>query len=220
MKNINAIDVLKGFVKKTGLSERKVALMLGVNPSQFNKWMHGVNTPYMDTLSKLSSNCVELKDYVDSLSINQLSGQITNHTNKGKKGEGLVPFYEIDFAAGEIELIDDHGHGQPKYFIDIPEFSGCTAFRVYNESMEPLIKSGSIVFGTVVPEWNIHLEYGQVYGIVCTDKRRYMKYVRKSTHPDKTLLLVSENSSYDAFEVPRNKIASVWLIHGWVHKRV
>ncbi len=33
--------------------------------------------------------------------------------------------------------------------MDIPEFAGCTAFRTYNNSMERLIKSGDILFGTL-----------------------------------------------------------------------
>jgi phage repressor protein C with HTH and peptisase S24 domain len=86
--------------------------------------------------------------------------------------------------------------------------------------MEPAIKSGSILFGTRVEDWQSHLEYGQIYGIVCTDKRKYLKYIRKDKeNPKANFLLRSENQEYDDFELPKTKIKSIWLIHGWINKR-
>lgn len=96
---------------------------------------------------------------------------------KTKAGE-LIKFYDTDFAAGNIEFYDDHSSITPAYTMDVPEFAGCTAFRTYGDSMENLIKSGSILFGTKIEDWRSHLEYGQIYGIICTDKRRYLKYIR------------------------------------------
>lgn len=140
-----------------------------------------------------------------------------------KIGIGLqpVPFYDVDFAAGDIEMFDDANAIQPAYMMDIPEFSGCTAFRVFSNSMESLINSGSILFGTKVTRWNDHLEYGQVYGIVCQDKRRYLKYIRKAAGKDEShFLLRSENvEEFDDFLMPKNQIKSIWLIHGWMQRR-
>jgi phage repressor protein C with HTH and peptisase S24 domain len=133
----------------------------------------------------------------------------------------LVPFYDVDFAAGDIEFYSDNTSILPAYTMDVPEFSGCTAFRTYGDSMEPAIRSGSILFGTRLEDWQSHLEYGQIYGIVCRDDRKYLKYIRKDKENPKThFLLVSENDSYDDFELPKEKIKSLWLIHGWINKRV
>ena len=105
------------------------------------------------------------------------------------------------------------------YTMDIPEFAGTTSFRSYGDSMEPIIKSGSIVFATKIEDWASHLEYGQIYGIVCQDNRRYLKYIRKSKKENSHFLLKSENEFYDDFEIPKEKIKNVWLIHGWLNKR-
>ncbi|WP_445453140.1 S24 family peptidase [Flavobacterium sp. 25HG05S-40] len=133
----------------------------------------------------------------------------------------LVPFYDIDFSAGnDIVTMDNNGISKPDYYMDVPEFAGCTAFRAYSDSMERLIKSGSILFGTKVEEWNLHLEYGQIYGIICNDGRRYLKYIRRHLENHKDLfLLKSENNNYDDFDIPKRAIRSVWLIHGWLNKR-
>ena len=131
-----------------------------------------------------------------------------------------VPYYDIDFAAGnDIAFIDDNTV-HPSYYMDIPEFSGCTAFRVYSDSMEKLIKSGSIVFSTKIEQWLNCIEYGQIYGIIAKDGRRFIKYVRKSTDHEKEFILRSENDLYDDFSILKTSIRSIWLIHGWLHKRV
>lgn len=143
------------------------------------------------------------------------SGRVTK-----KFGAGLVKFYDTDFAAGDIQFFEDSSSIIPAYEMDIPEFAGCTAFRTYGESMEPMIQSGSILFGTLVEDWQSHLEYGQIYGIVCNDKRKYLKYIRKDRErPQTHYLLRSENKEYDDFELPKDKIKNIWLIHGWINKR-
>lgn len=134
---------------------------------------------------------------------------------------GLINFYDVDFAAGgDIAFYEDNNAVTPSYTMDIPEFGGCTAFRTYGDSMSPLVRSGSILFGTIVANWQSHLEYGQIYGIVCLDQRKYLKYIRKDPqNPQTHFLLRSENPEYDDFELPKEAIKSVWLIHGWINKR-
>jgi hypothetical protein len=193
---------------------------------------------YLSNRIKASKNFIEkftdvYEMYFDNKIIESVKSVITNqdltHAPAGKfpKSIGMankpvpVPFYDVDFAAGDIEMFDDANALQPAYMMDIPEFSGCTAFRVFSNSMERLIISGSILFGTKVSEWNDHLEFGQVYGIICQDKRRYLKYIRKAPGKDDThFLLRSENvEEFDDFLMPKSKIKSIWLIHGWLQKR-
>lgn len=141
-----------------------------------------------------------------------------------KKRDGdKVLFFDVDFAAGDIEFYDNASGIKPAYTMDIPDFNGCTAFRTYGDSMEKLIKSGSIIFGTKIEDWHSHLEYGQIYGIVCTDGRKYMKYIKKAKVKGRELthfLLHSENQQYEDFAIPKDKIKSIWLIHGWLNKKV
>lgn len=141
----------------------------------------------------------------------------TTGANK-RKPEALIPFYNADFIAGNAELYYADSTIYPEYYMDVPEFSGCTAFRAYSDSMEKMIRSGSILFGVKLEDWADHLEYGQIYGITCTDGRRYLKRIRKSDKQDH-FKLVSENPMYDEFELPKKKIKNVWLIEGWLDKR-
>lgn len=144
-------------------------------------------------------------------------GRLPKRTREGE----LIKFYEADFAASrDIEFFDDEAAILPAYTMDIPEFAGCTAFRTYSDSMLPLIKGGDILFATKVEDWSDGLEYGQIYGIVRTDRRRHLKYIRKSLTDKTHFLLKSENAEmYDDFELAKDKIKNIWLIHGWINKR-
>lgn len=211
----------------------------------------GFSNGYLDKVKALGSDKIEIiiSKYTD-LNIswlvtgkgpmlltdnNDLSGQLLMEDSKGiirtpvksrikklRNGTGLIKFYDVDFAAGDVEFFDDMNHFTPAYTMDIPEFSGCTAFRAYNNSMEKLIFSGDILFATKEEDWQESLEYGQIYGIVCHNRRKYLKYIRKAQGKESShFLLKSENSEeYDDFTLAKSKIKSIWLIHGWLKKRV
>lgn len=143
---------------------------------------------------------------------------ITSGTNR-RTGAALIPFYNADFMAGAAETFYEDGVIYPEYYMDVPEFAGCTAFRAYSDSMEKRIRSGSILFGVKLEDWRSHLEFGQIYGVTTTDFRRYLKYVRKNKADERKLLLKSENPDYDDFTIPKDKIKNIWLIEGWLDKR-
>lgn len=197
--------------KAKGLSQKEVADAIGVSQASYQYYETGERNPKHDKVQKL----LQVLDIGTTNIVKAPKSRIEKRV-----GYGLVKFYDVDFAAGDVEFYEDSNSILPAYEMDIPEFAGCTAFRTYGDSMEPAIKSGSILFGTRVEDWQSHLEYGQIYGIVCKDKRKYLKYIRKDKDsPKLNFLLRSENKEYDDFELPKDKIKSIWLIHGWINKR-
>jgi len=139
---------------------------------------------------------------------------------KNKINLDKIPLHNVDFEAGHgIEFYDDIRNSEPEYYMDVPDFAGCTAFRSYGKSMEPLIDSGAILFGTKEEDWLDYLEYGQIYGIILNNGRRLLKKVKKSIKGDEYFLLESANKDFDSREIPIRMIKSVWLIHGWLNKR-
>lgn len=149
----------------------------------------------------------------------QPHGELVNIRQNKRKNNALIPFYNADFMAGNAELFYDDGTIYPEYYMDVPEFAGCTAFRAYSDSMEKIIKSGNVLFAVKIEDWKSHLEYGQIYGITCIDGRRYLKYIRKADDEERFFLLKSENPDYDDFKIPKDKIKNIWLIEGWLDKR-
>lgn len=204
---------IKVFRKEKNLSVPQIERITGIPKDRIYKWEKGT-TPYdtadYEKIEKLLNNKLESTETIHSAP----KGRFPKKNVPGQ----VIPFYDVDFAAGDIEFYNGHSSIQAAYTMDIPEFSGCTAFRTYGDSMENLIKSGDILFGTKIEDWRGHLEYGQIYGIICNDKRRYLKYIRKA-EKETHFLLKSENKNYDDFLIPKNKIKSIWLIHGWMNKR-
>jgi phage repressor protein C with HTH and peptisase S24 domain len=203
----------------------EISAATGFNKSNVSEYLSKKKIPSEKFLNefykKFSSIIVSLEETTNILNE---PGEEYTISPIGKKrkllGTGLVKFYDTDFAAGDVQFYEDNNTIVPAYEMDIPEFAGCTAFRSYGDSMEPMIKSGSILFGTAIVDWASHLEYGQIYGIVCIDNRKYLKYIRKDKEqPHTQFLLRSENKEYDDFEIPKNKIKAIWLIHGWINKK-
>lgn len=182
--------------KKTGLSEENITKFFATYPEVSTDWLLKNEEPMLKR--------------TDILEEAPLIYDITK-----KNG---VPFYDVDFIAGDLETFDNQSV-TPEYYMDIPEFKGCVAFRAYSNSMEEKIVSGSILFGTKIDNWLEHLEYGQIYGIIANDGRRYLKYIRKFIeNPSKYFTLKSENKDYDDFEIPKKEIRSIWLINGWLNR--
>lgn len=210
---------IKSFREEFAFSQEDLATELGVTRNTIANWENGGKMTGAThkrvqkfMLSKFGFEKVE------KLESERLS-KLTDY--KPSKREELIPFWELDFIAGNaFDAVDSH-QAKPDYYMDIPDFRGCQAFRAYSDSMEGMIKSGSILFGTKVERWNEHLEYGQVYGIVCDDGRKYLKYIKRYRENSKDFfLLESENKSYDEFEMPKKAIRSIWLIHGHLSKRI
>jgi Predicted transcriptional regulator len=135
-----------------------------------------------------------------------------------KNGNKLntVKFYDIDFAAGNIEFYDDNHPAT--YEMDLPNFKGCIAFRTYGDSMQPQIMNGTIVIAKEIKDWRDYIPFGEIYGIVTHDGRKYLKTVRKSTKPGTHITLHSENEKYDDWDLPLTKIKSMWLVCGSINK--
>jgi phage repressor protein C with HTH and peptisase S24 domain len=204
----------KGIGLKSELGGEKIAKILSLFNYLNADWLITGN----GEMIKHNPNLNMVSEPIHGLIKTPINKRIKRKLNKSS----LIKFYDLDFAAGDIEFYEDNFTVQPTYTMDIPEFNGCTAFRTYNNSMEKLIYSGDILFGTKEDGWQDGLEYGQIYGIVCHNRRKYLKYIRKDINrADTHFLLRSENSTeYDDFSISKDKIKSLWLIHGWLKKRV
>ena len=218
---------IKYFIDKKGIRQADLARSLNTTPQNVTNLLKTKN-PSAETLmdvSKVLDIGFEVlmdreKEIINKL-VDEPTTEINKLTNYKPKSTDLIPYYDKDFIAGTVFETVESQISVPDYYMDVPEFRGCTAFRAYSDSMEGIIKSGSVLFGTKVEEWREYLEYGQIYGIVCEDGRRFLKYIRRYMEaPKEFFLLQSENKFYDDFEMPKNRIRSIWLIHGHLNKRV
>lgn len=244
MKNIENTEIserIMQIIKAEDISRNKFALRLGYKRGQaIYDILDGPSNPSYDFFQKFSNSeysakyntdwlltgkgpmlKTDIKPSVEILEANLSKEEIKKFTNyKPSALKDLVPYYGVDFTAGTAVATFDDQTIQPEYYMDIPDFRGCKAFRAYSDSMEPLIKSGSILFGTKLVD-PMCIEYGQVYGIILNDGRRMLKYIRRHPKdPENMFLLSSENKMYDDIDVPKSSVKSLWLIHGHLSKRI
>lgn len=220
-----AVGLLKVLDKK---SQRTVGELLGyTNESSFSQILNGKVPIPNGIFEKLSALNPDVKNFIlnskkiNASTIETNEGPATTLNNYKPKNTDLIPYYDAGFMAGKSDAFYDDDARHPDYYMDIPEFYGCTAFRAFGDSMENIIKSSSILFGVKLDDdWKESLEYGQIYGITMKNGLRYLKYIRRyKEDPKNFFLLESENQKYDEFEIKKDKIKNIWLIQGWMDKR-
>ena len=92
--------------------------------------------------------------------------------------------------------------------------SGCLMKRIYSDSMSPVVPVNSTVFLKEI-NWQSIVEYGRIHYIVAIDGRAYLRYLKRSTEDSiGSFLLVAANSNYDAFDIPKSRIQSIWAFRG------
>ena len=221
---------LKALRTSANMKQDELEHAIGVKRGIVSNWERGANGIPPKMAAKISAYFkIPLDDFYKKnlnspVEIATSEGPITGSVYKNpllpanKLGEAEVPYYDFDFMAGDsVEFYNDSTE-RPSYTMRIPGFAGCISFPSYGDSMEKLIRRGSILFGRKLEDWHSFLEFGQIYGIVMQDERRFLKYIRKAADPKNRFLLRSENDKYDDFEIPIKKIKNIWLIEGWMLK--
>jgi phage repressor protein C with HTH and peptisase S24 domain len=200
---------------------KTVAKDTGIPYDRMYKWTKGVSNPKIQDYNLLNEYFLNGKSSIEKPQLLNPETDVVRTTgNSVIRSKTLIPFYNADFMAGKSEAFYDDGSDHPDYYMDVPEFYGCIAFRAFGDSMEPIIKSSSILFGSKMDDdWRYSLEYGQIYGITMLNGRRYLKYIRRAQDHKKMFLLKSANKEYDDFEIYKEKIKNLWLIQGWIDKR-
>ena len=155
---------IKYFIDKKGIKQADLARSLNTTPQNVTNLLKTKNPSaetVMDVSRVLDIGFDVLMDR-EKENINKLvyseNSEVNKLTNYKPEKEGLIPFYDVDFIAGSVFEAVETQTVMPEYYMDIPDFRGCTAFRAYSDSMEGIIKSGSVLFGTKVDEWQAYLE--------------------------------------------------------------
>lgn len=128
-----------------------------------------------------------------------------------------IPLYNMEAAAGIVQLFSNQNSGQVIDYIQVPGIAKCDgAIYITGDSMYPLLKSGDIVIYKKVPDLHSTIFlWGEMYLIsVDNDGEDFVvvKYVQKSEKGDDYIKLVSQNQHHDPIDVPKNKINALALV--------
>lgn len=202
-----------------GLKERRI-IVADIEISKRTGFPKSAISSYLSGKIKASKNFVNkfTEVYKDELS------QINGYQNKGrdfnKVAEDAAPYLsDIDAVAGKQDISDTDISEYKTGLISIPDFKNVTCYvNVSGSSQYPKYIAGDIIALRQIFDFT-EIQLGQMYVIV-TPENRVLKMVRKAKDEKKNILLVSENSKYDSYEIPRNKIRAMFLVLGKITKDV
>lgn len=133
------------------------------------------------------------------------------------------PILDIRVCAGNgIGLEGSENHVEE--YVSIPSMQGCIGLSVYGDSMEPLYRSGDIVFVRPIPQVN-DIDYGCTY-LVITRCDRLLKNVYPSKLSDDCLRLCCGNETtnrqgeriYPDRDIPKADIIYLYKVVGMLRR--
>lgn len=196
----------KGFRRENNLTQIEVATYLGTSKSFISQIEAGTRPLPSAMLSKLLDN-------KKGWSIAKLSGEQCQAPAVRQISTG-IPLLPVEAVAGVLSGNDMQVMDYECEYYNIPTFKGAEfLIQISGDSMQPKYYSGDIVACKRLPidtffQWNRVYVIGSEQGVI-------IKRVKRGSD-EQHITLVSENTDYEPFELPLNKIHSIALVVGVV----
>jgi repressor LexA len=194
----------------------------GINKSIFYK-NTGLSNGFLDKVNDIGASKLELilKTYPEISMEWLLTGRgemlksenvIAKQENNQSKGIPLVSVSAIGGFGGSAFAIMPQ---DVKEFYIIPKFANKHIdfmIEVEGSSMYPKYNSGDIVACTIIKESKF-IQWNKTHVIATQEQGIIIKRIKKCSN-DECLTMVSDNASYDPFEVPKEDINGIALVVG------
>lgn len=217
-------DRLRYIMQLNHLSQRQLAQLLRIDPSNLSKVMNGklpmtegfINRIVVDFgISKSWLRDGVGVPYDKPSSARDIALPEPIHAVAAMQG---TPVYDIDVTAGCRSLCELFGETNPVGTINIPGISqGAHIVKVRGDSMCPRINNGGYVAIRPIRDMK-NIFWGQIY-VVELEEFRLVKYLRRH-HDQKFVILHSDNPDYDDMEVLRSDIRALYLVEAIVNCEV
>ena len=193
---------------------------LGISEQSFLDASTHVNSTILSTIAQMNNQLN--RDWLMTGKGPMMQGETEELTHNAEKvihslgGEGGVPLYSTEAAAGVVTLFQDHGH-HPIGEIKIPNMPKCDgAIYVVGDSMYPLLKSHDIILYKLVQDIkNYIFVWGEMYLLTWENDGDYsvvVKWVQRSEVGKNYVCLVSENRHHQPVDIPIEKIKSLAIV--------
>ncbi len=124
--------------------------------------------------------------------------------------ENLIEIVPIKASAGYLNGYDDPEYIEQLQNIKLPFLptGKHRAFPIKGDSMLPM-KDGAFVIGKFIEDLN-EVSSGKTYVLLTLNDGMVYKRVYNQIEKNGTLKLVSDNTAYEAYEVPINEVIELW----------
>lgn len=198
------------------LSQRRLAMLLRLDPSNLSKVLNG-RLPFTEGL--LNRIVVDLgvsKTWLrDGTGLPFDKAQTAREIAVDGPIEatacaGGTPVYDLDVTAGCHSLEKLFGEIRPVGTINIPGIpEDSNIVKVRGDSMSPRIINGGYVAIRPISDLR-NIFWGQIY-VVELEEFRMVKYLRR--HPDPSMVILhSDNPAYDDMDVARSDIRALFVV--------
>lgn len=207
---------IKFLRKKFGYTQETFAEALDINRPSVGAYEEGRADPRLTTLSKMAEL---FKVSVDEL----INDDLTNENHVPKQNVKVLAVTVDDAEDEHIQLVPTkaaagytNGYADPEYLTDLPKFNlpvlpksaTYRAFEIQGDSMLPIV-SGSIVVGKYIEQLS-DISNGKTYVLVTKSEGVVYKRVFNYIDEKGKLYLVSDNRSFDAYELDPREVLEVW----------
>jgi transcriptional regulator with XRE-family HTH domain len=219
-------DNIKYLRKKSGMTQEQMADQIGIKRSLLGAYEEGRADPRLNNLFNISQLFSVSVDVLISKDVSRLDPSEWNSATSisSSNGSGKVLAITVDKNEKEnIELVPMkasagylNGYADPEYLEELPKFQlpilpqngTYRAFEISGDSMLPM-PSGTIVIGKYLerPE---EVKNGKTYVIVSGKEGVVYKRVFNYIHENGKLFLVSDNKSYQAYDIHVSDLLEIW----------
>ena len=212
-KNIRHLRRLKG------LTQEVLAEDLSVTRSRISSYEENRSAPTIDMLIKLSDY---FKVPIDILLRNDLTkAKDSSFIEIGNQrvlfpitvdddNNNLIEVVPVKASAGYLSGYDDPEYIEQLEKIKLPFLptGKHRAFPIKGDSMSPM-KEGSFVIGSFIED-RTEIISGKTYVLITLNDGMVYKRVVNQIKDNNTLLLISDNKNYKAFEVSIDEVLELW----------
>ena len=212
-KNIRHLRHLKG------LTQEVLAEDLKVTRSRISSYEENRSAPTIEMLILLSDYFRvpidillrnDLTKAKDSSFIEIGNQRVLFPITVDEDNENLIEVVPIKASAGYLAGYDDPEYIEQLQKIKLPFLptGKHRAFPIKGDSMLPM-KDGSFVIGRFVEDRN-DIKDGKTYVLITLNDGMVYKRVYNQIKQNNSLLLISDNKDYKAFEVSINEVLELW----------
>ena len=212
-KNIRHLRRLKG------LTQEVLAEDLNVTRSRISSYEENRSAPTIEMLIKLSDY---FKVPIDILLRNDLTkAKDSSFIEIGNQrvlfpiavddnNDNLIEIVPVKASAGYLAGYDDPEYIEQLEKIKLPFLptGKHRAFPIKGDSMSPM-KEGSFVIGRFIENRNEIID-SKTYVLITLNDGMVYKRVYNQIDQNNSLLLVSDNKNYKAFEIPIDEVLELW----------
>jgi transcriptional regulator with XRE-family HTH domain len=210
---------IKFLRKKKGLTQQQFADEIGIKRSLVGAYEEDRADPKYELLKKIALYFdISVDDF-----INETINEKWAPKPKGNPANLRVLSITVDKEDNEnIEMVPVkasagylNGYADPEYVAQLPKFylpmfkqGTYRAFEIKGDSMLPL-QSGTVIIGEYVENW-ADVKAGDTYVVLSKTEGIVYKRIGSKYRDNKKLKLLSDNPSYEAYEISGEDILEIW----------